>query len=154
MHMLKTYDSLREKLEREVAEINKGELSEKDVQNLYYMTKTLKNLCCLIDEERMYEDGYSNGYYNDGHSYRMMPHMSNGRYGRDGDGDGRYGESSNATFRYSNANYSNRGWNGEGGYSRDNARQKMTQKLETLKDDTMSEKERQAIDNCIRDINM
>lgn len=139
MHMMKTYESLREKLEREVSELDKPNLTEKDVENLYYLTKTLKNLCCLIEEEQMYDEGYSN-------------RMSYGRYGRDGDGDGRYNESSHATFRYSNANYSNRGRDSEGRYSRDNARQRMVQKLETLKDDTMSDHELMAIDKCINDI--
>lgn len=39
-------------------------------------------------------------------------------------------------------------------YSRDNAKMKMVQKLETLMDDTMSEQERMAIRNCINEINM
>lgn len=48
---------------------------------------------------------------------------------------------------YSNGNYS-RG----DGYSRDASRKKMVQKLETLMDDTMSEQERMAIEECINRI--
>lgn len=147
MHMIKTYESLRNKLEREVEDINKEQLSRESLEILHHLTKTLCALDCLIDSEYEKEEGYSNGYYNNDHSYRMIPRMSNGRYGRDGDGDGRYGESSRDNFRYS----SSRGWNGE--YSRDNARQKLIQKLETLKDDTMSDRERASINNCINDIN-
>lgn len=65
--------------------------------------------------------------------------------GRDGDSDGQYNESSHNNHPYND--YS-RG----GGYSRDEARKKMVQKLETLMDDTMSEKERQAIKDCINRI--
>lgn len=39
-----------------------------------------------------------------------------------------------------------------GGYSRDASRKKMVQKLETLMDDTMSEQERMAIEECINRI--
>ena len=48
---------------------------------------------------------------------------------------------------YNNGNYS-RG----DGYSRDASRKKMVQKLETLMDDTMSEQERMAIEECINRI--
>lgn len=88
---------------------------------------------------------YDGQSYRDGNSYEGQ---SNARRGRDGDGDGRYNESHD-NFRYS----PNRGGSYEQGnsneYSRDNARKKMVQKLETLMDDTMSEKEREAIKECI-----
>ena len=86
--------------------------------------------------ERSYEGGGSN----DG--------MSGARRGRDGDGDGRYNESRD-NFR----DYSGRNTYGDPyGYSRDASRKKMVQKLETLMDDTMSESERQAIQECIERI--
>ena len=85
----------------------------------------------------------------DGNSYDGM---SNARRGRDGDNDGRYNESSRDNFRYS----PDRGRSYADGnsyeYSRNTAKQKMTQKLATLMDDTMSEKERQAIQECIAKI--
>jgi hypothetical protein len=93
-------------------------------------------------------DGQSNAMYRDGRSYDGQ---SNARRGRDGDGDGRYNESRD-NFR----NSQDRGWsNAEGNsyeYSRDASRQKMVKKLETLMDDTMSEKERNAIKDCIMKI--
>lgn len=148
MHMVNTYENLRNKLEREVAEFDKKELSEKDVEILHHLTATLYKLECLIEKEYSYDEGQSNGY-SYGHSYRSMriPYMGNVSYGRDGDNDGYYNESSHDNFR----NSSYRGSNGS--YSRDNAKQKMVAKLETLKDDTMSEYDRRAIDNCINDIN-
>lgn len=76
--------------------------------------------------------------------------MSNARRGRDGDSDGRYGESRD-NFR----NSQDRGresYENSYGYSRDTTKKKMIQKLETLMDDTMSEHERQAIMDCINKI--
>lgn len=143
MHMVKTYEDLRNKLEREVDDVNKKEFTEQSVDILHKLIGSLYKVNCLIDME--YGNGQSNGYYSNGHSYRMMPYAS---YGRDGDNDGRYNESSRDNFRYNTY----RGRSNENGYSRDNARQKMIQKLETLKDDTMSEYERNAINNCIEDI--
>ena len=144
MHMMKTYETLCTKLEREVAEIAEKELKREDVEDLHHILKNLCLLNQLKDEERMYEDGASTGY-----SYGRMrvPYMgtvSYGQWGRDGDGDGRYNESRD-NFRSSYNSYTN-------GYSRDEANRKMIRKLETLKDDTMSERERMAIDNCIADI--
>ena len=133
MHMVKTYEDLRNKLEREVDDVNKKEFTEQSVDILHKLIGSLYKINCLIDRE--YEYGHSNGYYNDGHSYKMMSH-----------GDGDY--TSRDNFRYNTY----RGRSNENGYSRDNARQKMIQKLETLKDDTMSEYERNAINNCIDDI--
>ena len=80
--------------------------------------------------------------------------QSNARRGRDGDGDGRYNESRESRESRDNFRDSqNRGGSYEQGgsneYSRDTARKKMVQKLETLMDDTMSEHERRAIQECI-----
>ena len=140
MHMVNTYESLRGKLEREVEAINTStnttEFTEQSVNNLHHMVETIKNLDCLIDKEYHYDNGQSNGYYNDGHSYKVPMWMERG----------------NGMSRDNFRDYSNRGWYDEGGYSRDNARQKMIQKLETLKDDTMSDYERTAINNCIEKI--
>lgn len=93
---------------------------------------------------------------NSGNSYDMSQdgmsaEMSGRRRGRDGDNDGRYNESRD-NFR----DNSNRGRSYADGnsyeYSRDASRKKMVQKLETLMDDTMSEHERKAIQDCITKI--
>lgn len=93
---------------------------------------------------RMPYMSYDNSY-GQGGSYDGM--SNDGRRGRDGDSDGRYSEDN---FRYSQ----DRGQSYESsyGYSRDASKKKMVQKLETLMDDTMSEKERQAIMDCISKI--
>lgn len=145
MHMMKTYETLCTKLEREVAEIAEKELKREDVEDLHHILKNLCLLNQLKDEERMYEDGASNGY---SYGHMRVPYMgtvSYGQWGRDSDGDGRYNESRDNFRNSSHNSYTN-------GYSRDEANRKMIRKLETLKDDTMSERERMAIDNCIADI--
>ena len=124
MHMVNTYESLRGKLEREVEAMNNvAEFTEQSVNNLHHMIEAINGLNCLIDKEYSYDT--------DGSSHKIPMWMSDGM--------------SRDNFR----DRSNRGWYG---YSRDNARQKMINKLETLKDDTMSEYERKAINNCIEDI--
>lgn len=159
MHMMKTYENLCPRLERELVEVcEKKEWTREDVEDLHHILKSIYLTYQLEEKEMMNENGMSGAYYNDAYSGRSMripnmsmENMSYGRWGRDGDGDGRYSESSRDNFRDS----SYRGSNGQGysnGYSRDNANRKMVQKLETLKDDTMSERERVAIDNCIKDI--
>ena len=124
MHMLKSYEDLRNKLEREVDELSKNEFTEGSVDLLHKLVGSLYKINCLIDMEH---DGEQ--------SHMMMPHMR-----------------SYDNFRHPHADYTYRGWDSERGYSRDNARQKMIQKLETLKDDTMSDYERKAINNCIEEI--
>lgn len=151
MHMMKTYENLRDMLDREVADIEKkGSLDPQGLDNLFKLMTTIKNIDKCIDREQG-GNSYSYG------SYRTMPHyaygnyydgMSHARRGRDGDGDGRYNESRD-NFRDS----SYRGWesyeNAYGRYSRDKAKSKMVEKLTTLMDDTMSDHERNAIMDCI-----
>ena len=73
------------------------------------------------------------------------------RRGADGDNDGRYNESRD-NFRNSQDRGRSYADGTSYGYSRDASRKKMVQKLETLMDDTMSEKERRAIQDCISEI--
>ncbi len=88
----------------------------------------------------------------DGNSYNSYDGMSNARRGRDGDNDGRYNESSRDNFRYSQDRGGSYADGNSYEYSRNTAKQKMAQKLATLMDDTMSEKERQAIQECMAKI--
>lgn len=159
MHMKKTYDNLRDMLEREIAEIEKkGNLDPQSLDNLFKLMTTLKNTDKCIDREEMGGMSYGNRMSYDSYdSYgRMMPHyayddgMSMARRGRDGDGDGRYNESRD-NFR--DRSYRGReSYESSNGYSRDKARSKMVEKLTTLMDDTMSEHERNAIMDCIEKI--
>ena len=160
MHMMKTYENLQDMLEKEIMEIEKkGSLDPQGLENLNKLMTTLKNTEKCIDYEK---GGMSYGNRMSYDSYgRMMPHyaydsydsydgMSMARRGRDGDGDGRYNESRD-NFR--NRSYRGReSYEGSYGYSRDNTRKKMVEKLTTLMDDTMSEQERNAIMDCIEKI--
>lgn len=152
MHMMKTYENLHDMLEKEVMEIEKkGTLDAQSLDNLFKLMTTLKNTDKCMGYE---ENGMSYGNRMSYDSYgRMMPHyayddgMSMARRGRDGDGDGRYNESRD-NFR--NRSYRGReSYEGSYGYSRDNSRKKMVEKLTTLMDDTMSEQDRNAIMDCI-----
>ena len=159
MHMMKTYENLHDMLEKEVMEIEKKkDLDPQSLDNLFKLMTTLKNTeKCMNYEEGGESYGNRSSYgrnYNrsyDGMSNRMMPHysyddgMSMARRGRDGDGDGRYSEDN---FR--DSSYRGRGpYENSYGYSRDNSRKKMVEKLTTLMDDTMSEHDRNAIMDCI-----
>ena len=92
-----------------------------------------------------------------GYSYAMNTSNEQGgqsnamRRGADGDNDGRYNESRD-NFRNSQDRGRSYADGTSYGYSRDASRKKMVQKLETLMDDTMSEKERRAIQDCISEI--
>lgn len=165
MHMMKTYENLQGMLEREIAEIEKKkDLDPQSLDNLNKLMAALKNTEKCMDYEeggesyanrRSYGRSYDRSYRSyDGMSNRMMPEyayddsMSMARRGRDGDSDGRYSED----------NFRNRSYRGRGsyessyGYSRDNSRKRMVEKLTTLMDDTMSEHDRNAIMDCIEKI--
>lgn len=165
MHKLTMYENLRDMLDKEVTEIEKkGTLDATSLDHLYKLMSTIKYTDKCIDREKDGEMSFDNRSYGYGRSYdgtsnrnRMMPWgyrsyddsydmgMSNARRGRDGDGDGRYSEDN---FR--NRSYRGReSYDGSYGYSRDNAKKKMVEKLTTLMDDTMSESERNAIMDCI-----
>ena len=170
-HKIQMYENLLDMLDREIGEIErKRDLDEKSLDNLFKLTSSLKavdkHLMLLNKEEGSEMKGYSQARYRYANSMdNMGANAPNGgasmdysmdgqsmaRRGRDGDGDGRYNESHD-NFRYS----TNRGGSYDQGnsyeYSRDNARKKMVQKLETLMDDTMSDNERQAIKECISKI--
>lgn len=154
MHMMKTYENLHDMLEKEVMEIEKKkDLDPQSLDNLFKLMTTLKNTeKCMNYEEGGESFGNRMSY---GRSYnmsnRMMPHyayddgMSMARRGRDGDGDGRYSEDNFRDSSYRRGN----SYENSYGYSRDNSRKKMVEKLTTLMDDTMSEHDRNAIMDCI-----
>lgn len=117
------YEELKEMLTKELKEVTrKGELSAGSLDVIDKLTHSLKSLSAL-----------------EGNSQRG----SYGRYGRDGDGDGRYSEDS---FRYSN-----RG-RGSYDYSRDAATDAMKSRLESMMNESMSENNRLAIMDCLNKI--
>ena len=126
--MHNTYENLCHILEKEVCNIEQAKaLSAESVQLLYYMTGSLENIKRLMNRDSGVEDQGMSGY---------MPYYDRNMSGvRRRDSMGRY------------MDYGH-GYD----YSRDDSRKKMVRKLETLMDDTMSENERQAIQDCINRI--
>ncbi len=124
---------------------NEGAMSQQGMSNTYPMRMPMPMPMYYRDAPMMTagtssEGGMSNEYSRNmsnegGMSGEYSRGNSYARRGRDGDGDGRYSEGGQSY-----------------GYSRDASRKKMVQKLETLMDDTMSENERTAIQDCINRI--
>ena len=143
MHKLEMYEGLRDIIEKEVTEIQKrGSLDEKSLDHLYKLMMSLKCTDRAIERE---EGGNSMRMSYDSYG------MSNARRGRDGDGDGRYNESRD-NFRGN----SNRGgsYNSYESYEASGHNEEMTMKLEAMMQDARTEKEREAIRDCMRKLNM
>lgn len=126
-----------------------GKLSAGDIATIHTLTDTVKNIDKIemledggyseatdfMGEGRMYGTSYDNGSsYARGRRYAKRDSM--GRYSRD------------AYPHDDNMNYS-RGYHG---YSRDGAKEHMVEKLEDMMEEAGSEKERQAIRQCIQKI--
>lgn len=148
---------LNQKLKEMLSEYNdkakKKELSAGDLQIVHVLSDSIKNLDKI---EALEDGGYSEATdfmgegrmygtsYDDGMSYargrRYAKRDSMGRYSRDGsyhDGSSYEGGSSYAR--------------GRRGYSRDGGvKEGMIEKLEDMMEDAGSEKERQAIRQCIQ----
>lgn len=136
MHMM---DKLSDTLEKELEKIaEKGAINETDLNHVDKLTHSIKSIETI---QAMRDSGYSSEYpyysnensYGGGNSYRNQRRDSRGRYsrddgysnrryGRDGDGDGRYYES-----RYSREDGS------------------MREKLEHMLNEATNETEREAI---------
>lgn len=132
MHKLTMYENLRDKIDTELADIEKDGITKENLDHLYKLSMSLKavdkHIECLEEYEEMNgEHSYNYPRY----SMRGAKRNALGQYSRD--------------WPYMHQYPS---------YSRDDAKHKMIQKLETLKDDTMSEHERSAIQDCINKINM
>lgn len=144
MHNTVMYENLRDMLEKEVKDIqNGGNLDAQKLDHLYKLMETIKNVDKHLEKEEMrasYDSRYMDGMSN---NYSMMPYMDDMSYARR-DNMGRYSRDNFRDISYRGQSYEN-----NRGYSRDNTRQKMVNKLETLMDDTMSEHERNAIMDCI-----
>lgn len=126
MHKITMYEGLIDKIDSEMENINKTGITDANLDHLYKLSMSLKAIDKHIYclEEKKMEEEGEESY----------------RRGRSRDG----WNLRRIPYSY---NYSPR-------YSRDNAKMKMVNKLETLMDDTMSEHERDAIRNCIHEINM
>ena len=175
----RTYEELRDMLRHELDILTKkGEVTKETLDYFQKLTSTLTKVEQLMQtSEGGEQNGYSQRYYpmmpmsydgapmNMGNSNRYSMRgdsynqgsydggsyddgSSYARRGRDGDGDGRYSESdySNRRGRDSRGRYS------RDGYSRHTAKEKMIQKLEDMADTATNAREKQAIMNCIDEL--
>ena len=129
----KAMDSIAEsmkKLEKDPERLNADDA--KYLDHLAHMVKSIKT----IEAMEGYYDDESSG---DGGWNYNRPYYTSGNY---------YGNSGARRMRDSMGRYTSR----DNGYSRDASRKKMVSKLETLMDDTMSDSERMAIEECIAKI--
>ena len=129
----KAMDSIAEsmkKLEKDPERLNADDV--KYLDHLAHMVKSIKT----IEAMEGYYDDESSG---DGGWNYNRPYYTSGNY---------YGNSGARRMRDSMGRYTSR----DNGYSRDASRKKMVSKLETLMDDTMSDAERMAIEECIAKI--
>ena len=148
MNNVEELHKLCEKAMESIAESNKKlakeseRLSAADVDyldKLTHMVKSLKTTIAMEEYPDGYSGEYSGEYSRDGGWNYNRPYYTSGNY---------YGNSGARRMRDSMGRYTSR----DNGYSRDASRKKMVQKLETLMDDTMSEQERMAIEECINRI--
>lgn len=144
MKNIEELHKLCEKAMDSIAESNKKldkeseRLSAEDARYLDSLAHLVKSVKTVIAMEE-YPDGYSGDHPSDGGWNYNRPYYTSGNY---------YGNSGARRMRDSMGRYTSR----DNGYSRDASRQKMVDKLSTLLDDTMSDSERQAINECIEKI--
>lgn len=128
----KAMDSIAEsmkKLEKDPERLNADDADY--LNDLAHIVKSVKTVIAMED--------YSDGYSGEGGWNYNRPYMTSGNY---------YGTSGARRMRDSMGRYTSR----ESGYSRDASRKRMVDKLSSLMDDTMSDNERMAIEDCIRKI--
>ncbi len=117
--------------------VKKGDISPTELDNV---KDAVKSMYYIETIKAMKDYGNSNDYsYRGSYRYDGMSNRGSydGRYGMDGDGDGRYSE--------------RRGRDARGRYtSRDYSRDDMLDKLERMMNEAGTEAERQTIRECMR----
>lgn len=160
MNLLNDLHELCEKLTMKLNEVNGrlkqagSEINSDDLSIIDKLTHSIKSIKTVIAMEE-YPDGYSGEYSGEysregGWNYNR-PYYTSGNYYMGNSGVRRMRDSM-GRFTSRDGGYSNGNYSRGDGYSRDASRKKMVQKLETLMDDTMSEQERMAIEECINRI--
>lgn len=148
MKNIEELHKLCEKAMDSIAESNKKldkeseRLSAEDARyldSLAHLVKSVKTVIAMEEYPDGYSGEYSGEYSREGGWNYNRPYYTSGNY---------YGNSGARRMRDSMGRYTSR----DNGYSRDASRQKMVDKLSTLLDDTMSDSERQAINECIEKI--
>ena len=152
---MKALYDLKEILEDEIKQMTKkGDITPQELENAYKATDIIKDIETIkamkeAGEQGMYSQAYDyardGGSYDGNYSQRMYNSYNSydnsyARRGRDGDGDGRYSEAGS----YNRGNYNSRD------YSRHSEKEMMIDNLESMMKSAKSEKEREAIRQCIQ----
>ena len=159
---MKALYDLKEILEDEVKNMTKkGDITPQELEHAYKITDILKDIETIKamkeaseSEKYSYEYSRDGSSYNDGYSQRYSMDYSQARRGRDGDSDGRYSED-NSYYRGRDARgrYTSRDGGSYDDYSRHSEKERMIEKLETMMKSTQSDKEKDAIRQCIDKLN-
>jgi len=132
---MKAFEELKEKLCKEIEELSKKQsLSIADLDILHKATDTVKNIEKIM---MLKGGGYSE---DDGASYGMSRGMSRNSY-ESGNSYARRGE------HYVRGHYSR-----DEGYSQGRGKSEMLEKLDDMMRESRNEKEREAIQKCIQQI--
>lgn len=127
---MKALYDMKDKFQEELEEIaRKPEMGAGDLELVHKLTDTIKNIdkICALEEEGGYSQAVDMDGYARGNSYANRgKHYVRGHYSRD----------------------NGRGYS-RGRYSRDGGKDQMMDQLEDMLNDAGSEKERQAIQRCI-----
>lgn len=161
---------IKEKLMEELYEVENnlkkagdGKMSAGDLEYIHKLTDTIKNIdkIEILEEETGYsEDGgnwmargtYGGNSYEGGNSYARRKRDSMGRYSRDGGGYSEDGGSSYARSGQIGNRGGSRGGYSREGYSRGDAKEHMINKMEEMMEMASTDKEREAIRQCISKI--
>lgn len=147
-------DELRE-VENKLKKAGDGKMSAGDLEYIHKLTDTIKNIDkieMLEDEVGYSEEGgnwmargaYGGNSYEGGSSYARRRRDSMGRYSREGGG---YSEDEGSSYARGGSRGGTRG-----GYSREDAKEHMIDKMEEMMEMASTDKEREAIRQCISKI--
>ena len=151
MHKIKEklMDELYE-VEDKMKKSNGGKVSAGDLEYIHKLTDTIKN----IDKIEMLEgdEGYSeDGHYmGEGRIYGTS--YARGRTRAKRDSMGRYSRDDGMPYEHGSSYARNVRMGTRDGYSRDDAKEQMIEKLEDMMQDAHSSKEREALKRCIMQI--
>ena len=172
---MKALYDLKEILEDEIKNMTKkGDITPQELEHAYKAVDIIKDIDTIeamkdygndsysmnnrgnsYNQSNEYSRGYSQGYSEamnsmDGNSQQS----SYARRGRDGDGDGKYSEDGSYNRgRDAQGRFTSRDGSYERGYSRHSEKEKMVQNLEMMMGTAQTEKEREAIRQCIEKLN-
>lgn len=156
---MKHLEELKDLLLEQVKKITKkGDITVSELDSMYKVIDIIKDIDTIHAMEEYGDDGYSRDGYSgrsyDGYGGRMSNRGSydgsyDGSYAR-GSYDGRRGRDADSDGRYSEDGSYRRGRDARGRYmSRDAGKEQMMSTLHQMIDEASSDKERQAIMQCI-----